>query len=133
MAIYVCIEFERTTVGRFQVVTHASRLVVVCHSDVHLIHSVVNLWPRRRTAGFILFADTMSRMESVQQSSQAPTALPGDVVSALHTLHEFVATSMSIPPQVIVTCRDEKRAFGRAALCRKQWTCSLPDLPRRKT
>ncbi|KAG1751314.1 uncharacterized protein EDB91DRAFT_1104673 [Suillus paluster] len=58
----------------------------------------------------------MSRMESVLQSSQAPTALPVDVVSALHTLHEFVATATSIPPQIIVTCRDDKRAFGRAAL-----------------
>lgn len=109
--------------------------------------------PRRRIAVFNSFADTMSRMESVHQSSQAPTALPGDVVSALHTLHEFVATATSIPPQIIVTCRDDKRAFGRAALQamsyrasallsklvmiwnnrRKQLTCSLPDSPRRKT
>jgi hypothetical protein len=89
---------------------------VLCNSDVHLIHSVVNMCPRRRITVFNSFADTMSRMESVHQSSQAPTALPGDVVSALHTLHEFVATATSIPPQIIVTCRDDKRAFGRAAL-----------------
>jgi len=56
-------------------------------------------------------------MDSVHQSSQAPTtALPGDVVSALHTLHEYVAAATSIPPQIVVTCRDEKRAFGRGAL-----------------
>lgn len=83
---------------------------------MHLIHSVVNMRPRRCIAVLESFADTMSRMESVHQSSQAPTALPGDVVSALHTLHEFVATATSIPPQIIVTCRDDKRAFGRAAL-----------------
>jgi len=56
-------------------------------------------------------------MDSVHHSSQAPTtALPADVVSAINTLHDFVAAATSIPPQVVVTCRDEKRAFGRAAL-----------------
>lgn len=68
----------------------------------------------------------MSRMESAHQSSQAPTALPSDVVSALHTLHEFVATAMAIPPQIIVTCREDKRAFGRAALQAMSYRASAP-------
>jgi hypothetical protein len=96
------------------------------NSDVHLILSVVN--SRRSITVFYSFADTMSRMESIQQSSQAVTTLPGDVVSALHTLHEFVATAMSIPPQIIVTCRDDKRAFGRAALQAMSYRASpCPD------
>ncbi|KAH7928955.1 hypothetical protein BV22DRAFT_1110211 [Leucogyrophana mollusca] len=52
---------------------------------------------------------------STRQSSQAPT-LPGDVIAAIATLHDYVSAALSIPPQVIVTCRDERRAFGRAAL-----------------
>ncbi|KIJ58703.1 hypothetical protein HYDPIDRAFT_119313 [Hydnomerulius pinastri MD-312] len=58
----------------------------------------------------------MSRMASTRQSeSQAPT-LPADVISAITVLHNFVAASQQLPPQVIVTCRDERRAFGRHAL-----------------
>jgi len=76
--------------------------------DVHPIHNSILT---------LRYSNTMSRMDSVQQSSQAPTpTLPGDVVSALNTLHDFVAAATSIPPQIVVTCRDEKRAFGRVAL-----------------
>ncbi|KAF9227080.1 hypothetical protein BS17DRAFT_726977 [Gyrodon lividus] len=58
----------------------------------------------------------MSRMTSTRQSeSQSPT-LPADVISAITVLHNFITASQQLPPQVIVTCRDERRAFGRAAL-----------------
>jgi len=42
--------------------------------------------------------------------------LPMDVITALGTLQEFIANAAAMPPQVIVTCRDETRAFGRSAL-----------------
>ncbi|KIM69576.1 hypothetical protein SCLCIDRAFT_1208033 [Scleroderma citrinum Foug A] len=61
-----------------------------------------------------------SRMTSARRSeSQGPAStsnLPPDVITALTTLHDFVTASMQLPPQVIVTCRNEKRAFGRSAL-----------------
>ncbi|EGO25996.1 hypothetical protein SERLADRAFT_437725 [Serpula lacrymans var. lacrymans S7.9] len=53
--------------------------------------------------------------ESGRQSSQAAT-IPQDVVAALTTLHDYVSSSLALPPQVIATCRGEKRAFGRNAL-----------------
>ncbi|KAH7916589.1 hypothetical protein BJ138DRAFT_1139407 [Hygrophoropsis aurantiaca] len=52
---------------------------------------------------------------SVRQSSQGAT-LPDDVVTAITTLHNYVSAALSMPPQVIVTCREERRAFGRSAL-----------------
>ncbi|KAH0828101.1 hypothetical protein J3R83DRAFT_3760, partial [Lanmaoa asiatica] len=59
----------------------------------------------------------MSSMTPTPRPSetQVPT-LPADVVSAITVLHQFVTSAQQLPPQVIVTCRNERRAFGRAAL-----------------
>jgi hypothetical protein len=59
----------------------------------------------------------MSRFTSTPRpsESQLPT-LPADVVSAITVLHQFVTSAQQLPPQVIVNCRNERRAFGRAAL-----------------
>ncbi|KAN0091442.1 hypothetical protein V8E55_005008 [Tylopilus felleus] len=59
----------------------------------------------------------MSRVTSTPRpsESQLPT-LPADVVSAISVLHQFVTSAQQLPPQVIVTCRNERRAFGRSAL-----------------
>ncbi|KAH7889034.1 hypothetical protein F5I97DRAFT_1857704 [Phlebopus sp. FC_14] len=58
----------------------------------------------------------MSRATPTRQSeSQAPT-VPADVIAAITALHDFVSASLQMPPQVIVTCRGARRAFGRAAL-----------------
>ncbi|KAI9571616.1 hypothetical protein HD554DRAFT_2016521 [Boletus coccyginus] len=59
----------------------------------------------------------MSRFTSIPRAPepQLPT-LPADVVSAISVLHQFVTSAQQLPPQIIVTCRNERRAFGRAAL-----------------
>ncbi|KAF8547612.1 hypothetical protein OG21DRAFT_1424463 [Imleria badia] len=59
----------------------------------------------------------MSRITSTPRPSESQLpALPADVVSAITVLHQFVTSAQQLPPQVIVTCRNERRAFGRAAL-----------------
>jgi len=57
-----------------------------------------------------------SARRSESQGPASTSNLPPDVITALTTLHDFVTASMQLPPQVIVTCRNEKRAFGRSAL-----------------
>ena len=58
----------------------------------------------------------MSRITSPRPSESQIPALPGDVASAIALLHQFVTSAQQLPPQVIVTCRNERRAFGRATL-----------------
>ncbi|KAG8214163.1 hypothetical protein J3R82DRAFT_10940 [Butyriboletus roseoflavus] len=61
----------------------------------------------------------MSRMTSTPRpsESQVPTVtLPADVISAVTVLHQFITSAQQLPPQVIVTCRNDRRAFGRAGL-----------------